>query len=173
MKKIFKNIIICICIVYFILSLIYSIIYKGFYEESVAGYESSTSILSGEEKNSTTAEILEAQSVGRLQILDEIIAISVISIVIGIMIGLLKSIEENSVIKYIVIFVFGFLAYYMIFKTILILTNKNAYGVDFWSYLNIDVMTFVCILVSYVLIYLAGILGIFAVNKIKDFPLLI
>ncbi|MFQ9264743.1 MAG: hypothetical protein ACLR44_06595 [Clostridia bacterium] len=167
MKKIFKNIIICICIVYFILSLIYSIIYKGFYEESVAGYESSTSILSGEEKNSTTAEILEAQSVGRLQILDEIIAISVISIVIGIMIGLLKSIEENSVIKYIVIFVFGFLAYYMIFKTILILTNKNAYGVDFWSYLNIDVMTFVCILVSYVLIYLAGILGIFAVNKIK------
>ena len=111
MKKIFKNVIICICIVYFILSLIYSIIYKGFYEESVAGYESSTSILSGEEKNSTTAEILEAQSVGRLQILDEIIAISVISIVIGIMIGLLKSIEENSVIKYIVIFVFGFLAY--------------------------------------------------------------
>lgn len=41
-------------------------------------------------------------------------SISVISIVVGVMIGLLKSIEENSVVKYIVTFVFGFLAYYII-----------------------------------------------------------
>lgn len=167
MKKIFQNIIVCICIVYFILSLIYSIIYKGFYEESVAGYESSTSILSGEEGKSTTAEILEAQCVGSLQILDEIIAISVISIVVGVMIGLLKSIEENSVVKYIVIFVFGFLAYYIICKTILMLTSKSADGIAFWSFLSIDVMKFICIFISYVFIYFVGILSIFTLNKMK------
>lgn len=167
MKKTLKNIVVCICIIYFILSLTYSIIYKGFYEESMAGYESDTSILSKTDKINTTADILMEHCVGSLEILDEIIAISVISIVAGVIMGMLKSIEENSVIRYIVIFVFGFLMYYIICKTILVLNNKTAYGIGFWYYLNVDVKTFVWISISYILFYLAGILSIFVINKIK------
>lgn len=167
MKKILKNIVLCICIIYFILSLTYSVIYKGFYEESIAGYESDTSILSRTDKNNTTADILMEHCVGSLEILDEIIAISIISIVAGGIIGMLKSIEENSIIRYIVIFVFGFLMYYIICKTILILNNKTAYGIGFWYYLNVDARTLLWISISYILFYLAGILSIFVINKIK------
>lgn len=167
MKKILKNIIVCICVIYFVLSLTYSIIYKGFYQEAIDGYGSSTSILSNSKENNTTADVLKAQSIGSLEVLDEFIAISVISIVLGVMMGLLKSIEENSVIKYIVVFIFGFSIYYMICKTILMLTSKTAYGIGFWDYLNVDSMTLIWISISYVIFYFTGVLCTFAINKIR------
>lgn len=166
MKKTLKNIIICICVLYFILSVGYVAVYKGFYSESIKG-TNENSLYSGSLQTFTAIEFYQGQYEGRLYILEDFSKIIIISIIIGTLVGLIISSKENSVVKYITTFIFGYLLYCVLWTIITILINKSVSDFISNNFMNIYRDIFPNMLGSYIMFYTAIILGIILKNKIK------
>lgn len=166
MKKTLKNMIICICILYFILSVGYVVIFKGFYEETIQG-TIENSLYNSSSQNFTVSDFYKGQYEGKLYILEDIAKIIIISITIGTLLGLIISAKENSVVKYITTFVFGYLLYCILWTIITILINKSVSNFISNNFMNIYIDTFSSMFCSYIMFYIAIILGIILKNKIK------
>lgn len=166
MKKTLKNIIICICILYFILSIGYVVVCRGLYSESIKGLDGNC-LFDGYSQTYTIIDHLKGQYQGMLYILDDIIKIGIISIIMGILLGLIVSSKENSVVKYITMFIFGYLLYCILWTIITILINKSVSDIISNNFMNIYIGTFTNMFVSYIMFYSAIILGIILKNKMQ------
>jgi len=166
MKKILKNIIICICIVYFILNVGYSIMFKGYYNEVMIGYNENY-VFANSNQEYKYMEFIKQYVGGQLNILNSNINIVIISIILGVMLGLLISQKENTIVKYLVYFILGYLLYCVLWTFMTILVNKSVSDVISNNFIEIYYNTLPKMLYSYIMFYAAGLIGVIFRNKIN------
>lgn len=167
MKNIIKRIIIYICIIYFILNFTYIGIQKIIYDEIIEADE--TKIFYHDdtiEKMMSQEQCLDAYS--HLEIINPSFKIGIFAIFIGTIIGLIKSLKENSKVKYILVFILGALVYnlgWTILQYLLIYGGLTGnYRDEFFGiYKNPSML----IIISYIIIYLISIVAIIQINKNK------
>lgn len=166
MKRTLRNIIICICIVYFVLSIVNTIVFTGYYNEELEGYDENFIWISSNEKYKEV-ELQKQYVKGQLNILNDNTNIIIVSVVFGFMIGLLISQRENIIIRYIVVFILGYLLYCVLWTFITILVNKSVSDVISNNFIEIYYNTLPKMLGSYIMFYLAGLIVIIFRNKIS------
>lgn len=165
MKKSLKSIIICICVFYFILSVGYTIIGKGYYSEVLESYNEDTMLNKYYLENTEQKiESLKSLARGNIYCIDINIFILIISACVGTLVGLMISAKENTVAKYILFFIFGNILYSLVWTGIawLVESNMKIYNIDF---ITLYKDTARVVLMSYILLYIAIIAGIIMNNK--------
>lgn len=122
--------------------------------------------IESEENNKDKISDQEERLYALIEILEDNIKISVISIGIGILIGLGLSIKENTIARYILLFVFGEGAYCSIWTLITLMIYKTN-GDTFETFLSLFMPTVKSAWTSFVLIYGVIICGIVLSNRQK------
>ena len=159
MKKTLKNIIICICIIYFILSLSSLLITKELIHEAwlsimdLQNEDEVTTIREGYDKMESLINI-------NLTILGT-------STLIGTMLGLLISIKESSIKRYIVYFIVGFVVYSLIWTGVNYLVNLGAENGKYVKFIGLYQEILKPVIISYIMLYVAVVSGIIIYNKNK------
>ncbi len=125
MKKIVKNIILSIIIIYFIINIVY-VIYN--YNTIKSIVDNSIVVSNNEKMHEETLSIQENMSIlklmksnyynGRFGTINEISNIIIVSIILGVLVGSTISMKENKKIKYILFFMVGNIFYNTIFSII-------------------------------------------------------
>ena len=152
MKKTLKNIIICICIIYFILSLSSLLITKELIHEAwlsimdLQNEDEVTTIKEGYDKMESLINI-------NLTILGT-------STLIGTMLGLLISIKESSIKRYIVYFIVGFVVYSLIWTGVNYLVNLGAENGKYVKFIGLYQEILKPVIISYIMLYVAVVSGI-------------
>ena len=172
MKKILKNIILSIFIIFTIISSI-SAIYNYIVCQDIV---SNLVVDKGEEMHTETTSLPNGMTIhklikksyynGMLNVLNQMYDIFIISIILGTIVGLIISVKENSKIKYILYFIFGNILCNIIGGIIVQGIYMKYTGIRFTffeSYLESFRGTILIYIISYISIILIGRLD----NKIK------
>lgn len=164
MKSTLKNIIVSISIIFLILTLSYSLIYKSYTAELIKIYEENSNSFLLEEETISSKEYYKYLNNNVLDILNTYINLFIISTCVGTLIGLFRSVKELSIIKYILFFIFGYLLYSIIWTEFAVIINKymgNTYFNRFDLFMSVSII----ISISFILIYSAIVTGIIFYNK--------
>lgn len=157
LKKVLKNVSICILIVYFVISLGYAIIEKGVLEEEISILNSRKT--SSDEMYNVTYDAKDIENLSaKVMIINNNLKIVVFSIIIGGMIGLVISVKENSKVKYILYFILGELIFNSIWTVIMVMIYcKNGIDIEYIYHRlsNIYYEMFIKFFLLYVLIYIS------------------
>lgn len=166
MKETLKNIIICVCIVYFILSLGYTIISEGYNKEILSNYQNKSEDQFYQYDISVKSH-WESFYTSKISILDANVKVLIISICAGTMIGLIISTKENSIAKYIIFFIFGNIVYSLLWTCIALIINRHLgnYYQFYIEYVNLYKQTAQSVFISYLMIYSVIVGGIIFYNK--------
>lgn len=171
MKKTLKNIIISITIIYFVISLGYNIIFKGVNTEELQILDTGKSYVEiFEEKELKYKDIVKNTITTNLNMINSNLKIALFSIIIGGMIGLIKSTKENSNIKYIIYFIIGGVINTAVWTAVMIiLYYKNGIAIEYiyGKIGNIFCEMFANTFLTYIFIYIAIIVINIVNNKIK------
>lgn len=172
MKKILKNIILSTLIIFSILSIV-TIIYSYTNSKIIAQNlitNSESSKMHQEtvtlQENMTIANLMKLNYYnGKLGAINEITNSMIISIIMGILLGTIISLKENSKAKYLLYFIFG----NVIYNTIFTIITKAIYayeGIEI-KFLENYCYNFGKTIWSYILIYFIIALIIIIINKIR------
>jgi len=161
MKKSLKNILICLSIIYFIISLCYSMYLKGAYTEQVNAImeNNSSMVLIGDIGLDKFDGIREYRA--KIEIIDINLISMAIALIIGGIIGFIMSVKENSKVKYILYFIIGNIIFNITwtFMQIIIHNSVNTiYSLNFIrTYINTTLKTIIPYMIVYILILYANI----------------
>lgn len=164
MKKSLKNILIIIAVSYLLLNIIYTVFSIGLTEEGI-------SIISSQKEevvlnNITFNNIEQSRYYGMLYVLEYNVMLLIISSIIGILIGTMYSLKEDSKVKYILLFVLGNFIYtfvWMIIENIFYKTYGLELDMNFLKY----VQTLKNYFLSYVFFYFIIMIARIVTNKYK------
>lgn len=178
MKNVLKNILICISIIYLLISLVYNIFFIQIAKETLKTNINAQGLML--EGNVTTYEFEDIQKEytrGGLRQGYENLEILTISAVIGTILGLFISLKENSKVKYVLYFIFGNILYNSIWLVIITaITNNylettengNWFYYLYKSYTSVfENNMFIKTFLSYILIYATILIGNIINNKKK------
>lgn len=163
MKNTLKNIVVSISIIFLVLTLSYTLMYKSYRIELIKIFEENSDLyisndtISSEEYHTTLNNNI-------FYILNTYINLFIISTCIGTLIGLFRSVKELSIVKYILFFIFGYLLYSTIWTEFVVIVNKcvgNTYFNRFDLFMSISII----ISISFILIYSTIVAGIIFHNK--------
>lgn len=170
MKKILKNILISITIIYFIFSILYNGVFKVLHTERVDMLTKTQSEIYNIKEEMTYGRMLLNSASAMLSIVNVNLVGILCSLIIGTIVGLIVSVKENSKIKYILYFIFGIIIYNAIW-TFIISSIYDSYGllnvytnyniIETWEY------AFEKTFISYILIYIIVIVANVINNKIQ------
>lgn len=157
MKKILKNMIICIAIVYFVFSIFYNIFAKSIYTEQLQIEEATNLIYAGDTSYFSAV----------ISIINTNLCIILGSIIIGAILGLTISLRENSKIKYILFFIFGNIIFNLVSTIILCVIFNNITQFGRLGFIKTYGETTAKTLIPYSLIYFVILYGNILINKNK------
>ena len=157
MKKTLKNIIICICIIYFILSLSSLLITKELIHEQ---WMTIVDVLKDNETEPVKSLYIELN-----KIIDTNLIIVGISALIGTIIGLVISKRESSVTRYIVYFIVGFVLYSFLWIGINYLINLSVGNGKYVEFIELYKEVLKPVIISYIMLYIVSIVVIIKYNK--------
>lgn len=166
MRKTIKNIILCISVIYFTLSLSYSVFSRGIYKETLEEIKVIRFFEINREKNKDEPTDQEIGINTAIEILNTNLKIAIVSICVGMFIGLIISIHQNSIAKYIVLFIFGEGIYCSLWTLIELLINYNR-GNTFQTFFGLFPTTSKSVFLSFFIIYAIILAGIILNNKKK------
>lgn len=160
MKKTLKNIIICICIIYFILSLSSLFLEKGIISENWL------SLCDFQNEQETTE--LKYYYNALQELIDINLIMAGISILIGAMLGSIISVKESSITKYAVYFIVGFFVYSILWTGINYLVNSSYGNIEYMNFIEIyKGILKIPVIISYIILYSTILSGIIIYNKNK------
>lgn len=162
MKKTLKNILICLSIIYFVISLCYSVYLKGAYTEQLnAILESNNQSMIFVDNIGMTKYEWEDEYRAKIEIIDMNLISMAVALVIGGIIGLIMSVKENSKVKYVLYFIIGNIIFNIIWTFIQIAVHNSVntlYSLNFIkTYINTTVKTIIPYIIVYILILYANI----------------
>lgn len=163
MKNTLKNIVVSISIIFIVLTLTYTLIYKSYKTELIRIYEENPNPIHLEDTIGFNEYRISLNS-NTIHILDTYINLFIISTCIGALIGLFRSVRELSIVKYILFFIFGYLLYSTIWTEFVVIVNKymgNTHFNRFDLFMSISII----ISFSFILIYSTIVVGIIFHNK--------
>ena len=165
MKKTLKNIIICICIIYFILSLSSLLITKELIHEQ---WMTIVDVLKDNETEPVKSLYIELN-----KIIDTNLIIVGISALIGTIIGLVISKRESSVTRYIVYFIVGFVLYSFLWIGINYLINLSVGNGKYVEFIELYKEVLKPVIISYIMLYIVSIVVIInlAIALFLDFTI--
>ena len=160
MKKTLKNIIICICIIYFILSLSSLVLEKGIISENwlrLCDFQSEQETTELKYYYNALQELIETNLI-----------IAGISVLIGAMLGSIISVKESSITKYAVYFVVGFFVYTLLWTGLNYLVNSSYGNIEYMNFIEIyKGILKTPVIISYIILYSTILSGIIIYNKNK------
>lgn len=178
MKKYFKTTFFSIVAVYFILSFIFN--FKTYFvsKNQLAPYKemllfkdniNNTHIQQSSEYNLNTSDLIAVTNLsGKLEIASQNVFIILVSIIIGMIIGVVKTLKEFSKLKYLLYFIIGYVIYISIF-IIFIYFSEQIYHLDLLSStLNIAFKFSLLYILFFLIAVIANIIiSKFQVNKLN------
>lgn len=124
MKKTLKNIIICISIIFLVLSIGYTFLAQKCSQEYLDIVTNSKDLSYYDVMNSTRRSNLISDQYAKIHIFDDYMNLFIFALCAGFLIGLFLSVKENSIVKYIIFFIFGFFIFGLIWSEIAVFVHK-------------------------------------------------
>ena len=163
MKNTLKNIFVSISIIFLVLTLSYTLIYKSYRIELIKIFQENSDLYISENTISPKENHINLNN-SIIYMLNTYINLFIISACIGTLIGLFRSVKELSIVKYILFFIFGYLLYSIIWTEFVVIINKFVGNTHFDRF-DLFMSVALIISVSFILIYITIVAGIIFHNK--------
>lgn len=163
MKNTLKNIFVSISIIFLVLTLSYTLIYKSYRIELIKIFQENSDLYISENTISPKENHINLNN-SIIYMLNTYINLFIISACIGTLIGLFRSVKELSIVKYILFFIFGYLLYSIIWTEFVVIINKFVGNTHFDRF-DLFMSVALIISVSFILIYITIVAGIIFYNK--------
>ena len=163
MKNTLKNIFVSISIIFLVLTLSYTLIYKSYRIELIKIFQENSDLYISENTISPKENHINLNN-SIIYMLNTYINLFIISACIGTLIGLFRSVKELSIVKYILFFIFGYLLYSIIWTEFVVIITKFVGNTHFDRF-DLFMSVALIISVSFILIYITIVAGIIFHNK--------
>ena len=168
MKNTLKNILICLSILYFVISLCCSVYLKGAYTEQLnAILESNNQSMIFVDNIGMEKYDWEKQYRAKIEIIDMNLISMIVALIIGGIIGLIMSVKENSKGRYVLYFVIGNIIFNAIWTLMQIIIHNSINIFVNLNFIKIYINTTLKTIIPYIIIYILILYANISNNKQK------